>query len=470
MAESCPLSPRSSARIAAPRQIPHCKYLSVFGVYSHAGRAGLSTASVLSHLNQSCSRQYLHSPPPPTGSEPTTFTMQGFNMGRYVPPDQEGLTSANKLAGKHPLGARARHLNTTGALIVRFEMPFAVWCTNCKPHETIIGQGVRFNAEKKKIGNYYSTPIYSFRMKHTTCGGWIEIRTDPQNTAYVVVEGGRKRDTGEDKEVQPGEIAIRPYTSGLGEQDPAEKDPFAKLEGKIEDKQRAKTETRRLLELQERQNRDWEDPYEKSKRLRRTFRSERKSLERAAANREALQDKMSLGIELVDETDEDRQRAGMIDFGEDRSVLGTEASRKTRVRPMFETSTPEKSSNTHPEKSKRSILAQTKTDRLAARHKSSLRHELTGNTRAVVDPFLNDVSDTQDVWKAGVKRKKTPNNTSIPRKSVDSPSRPAEDDGCMSESNSNSSIMPSAGPPGSTKETSSTTSLPALVGYNSDSE
>lgn len=307
-------------------------------------------------------------------------------------------------------------------------------------------------------------------MKHTTCGGWIEIRTDPQNTAYVVVEGGRKRDTGEDKEVQPGEIAIRPYTSGLGEQDPAEKDPFAKLEGKIEDKQRAKTETRRLLELQERQNRDWEDPYEKSKRLRRTFRSERKSLERAAANREALQDKMSLGIELVDETDEDRQRAGMIDFGEDRSVLGTEASRKTRVRPMFETSTPEKSSNTQPQKSERSSLAQTKTDRLAARHKSSLRHELTGNTRAVVDPFLNDVSDTQDVWKAGVKRKKTPNNTSIPRKSVDSPSRPAEDDGCMSESNSNSSIMPSAGSPGITKETSSTTSLPALVGYNSDSE
>ncbi|RHZ47689.1 uncharacterized protein CDV56_100019, partial [Aspergillus thermomutatus] len=109
--------------------------------------------------------------------------MQGFNMGRYVPPDQEGLTTGNKLAGKHPLGARARHLRTSGALVVRFEMPFAVWCTTCKPHETLIGQGVRFNAEKKKVGNYYSTPIYSFRMKHGACGGWIEIRTDPANTA-----------------------------------------------------------------------------------------------------------------------------------------------------------------------------------------------------------------------------------------------------------------------------------------------
>ncbi|KAJ5595892.1 hypothetical protein N7450_002350 [Penicillium hetheringtonii] len=395
--------------------------------------------------------------------------MQGFNMGRYVPPDQEGLTSANKLAGKHPLGARARHLHTTGALIVRFEMPFAVWCTNCKPHETIIGQGVRFNAEKKKIGNYYSTPIYSFRMKHTTCGGWIEIRTDPQNTAYIVVEGGRKRDTGDDKELQPGEIAIRPYGLGLAEQDPAEKDPFAKLEGKVEDKQRAQTESRRILELQERQNRDWEDPYEKSKRLRRTFRTERKSLERAAANREALQDKMSLGIELVDETDEDRQRAGMVDFGEDRSILGTEASRKTRVRPMFETSIPQKPSNSNSQKTKRSSLGQTKTDKLAAQHKTSLRHELTGNTRAVVDPFLNEVSDTQEAWKAGVKRRKTTGNTPISRKSVDSPSRP-EDDSCMSESNSSSSNMPSAGPLGISKETLSTTSLPALVSYTSDSE
>ena len=27
--------------------------------------------------------------------------MQGFNMGRYVPPEHEGTTSANKLAGKY---------------------------------------------------------------------------------------------------------------------------------------------------------------------------------------------------------------------------------------------------------------------------------------------------------------------------------------------------------------------------------
>lgn len=40
--------------------------------------------------------------------------------------------------------------------------------------------GVRYNAEKKKIGAYYSTPIYSFRCKCHLCDGWFEIQTDPK--------------------------------------------------------------------------------------------------------------------------------------------------------------------------------------------------------------------------------------------------------------------------------------------------
>ncbi|KAJ8110402.1 hypothetical protein ONZ43_g5877 [Nemania bipapillata] len=106
--------------------------------------------------------------------------MQGFNMGRYVPPDVEGTISGNALNKKHALGARASKLRTEGILTVRFEMPFGVWCETC-PKPTIIGQGVRFNAEKKKVGAYYSTPIWSFRMRHADCGGVIEIRTDPAN-------------------------------------------------------------------------------------------------------------------------------------------------------------------------------------------------------------------------------------------------------------------------------------------------
>ncbi|KAH8689490.1 DUF455 domain protein [Talaromyces proteolyticus] len=324
--------------------------------------------------------------------------MQGFNMGRYVPPDQEGLTTGNKLAGKNALGARARHLHTKGALIVRFEMPFAIWCTNCKPHETIIGQGVRFNAEKKKVGNYYSTPIYSFRMKHTVCGQWIEIRTDPKTTAYIVTEGARKRDTGEDKESEPGEIKLR---LGLPDRADGEKDAFARLEGKVEDKRQFDTAESRVRELQKRQNRDWDDPYEQSRRLRRTFRQERKRLEKVGKESEALRDRMSLGIELLEETEEDRLRAGLVDFGPSEDVnLVT----KTRARPMFDSGHPKESiavaKTTHGSRKGR-----LKSELAASERKALLGSELRGNTRAAVDPFLN--GDTKAWQPAQLKTRKS---------------------------------------------------------------
>ncbi|KAJ5899240.1 hypothetical protein N7495_003984 [Penicillium taxi] len=323
--------------------------------------------------------------------------MQGFNMGRYVPPDEEGVKSGNQLAGKHALGARARHLKTTGALIVRFEMPFAVWCTTCKPHEMIIGQGVRFNAEKKKIGNYFSTPIYSFRMKHTACEGWIEIRTDPKNTAYVVFEGGRKRDTGDDKELQPGEIAIRPSVLG---QDPAEKDPFAKTEKKLDDKKRARLESSRIEELQDRQDRDWDDPYAQSKRLRRTFRETRKGLERLDETREALKDKMSLGIDIVDETAEDRQRAQMIEFGNDEALAASQ-SRAILSRPIFEQAK-------HRDEKPRVHL--NKADQKREEHKHALQTQILGSNQA---RFVTD-----DYWKPRPKKKKISQLKSAPSDSV----------------------------------------------------
>lgn len=292
-------------------------------------------------------------------------------------------------------------------------MPFAIWCTTCKPHETIIGQGVRFNAEKKKVGNYYSTPVYSFRMKHTACGGWIEIRTDPKHTAYVVTEGARKRDTGDDDAQQPpavaglGEVALRLG----GKQVDGEEDPLARLEGKFVDKKRAETESSRILELQKRQARDWDDPYEKSRRLRRTFRVERKGLERAEANREALKDKMSLGIDLVDETEEDRARAGFVEFGADRvhgESLDDAAARATRLRPLFASRASSGSSSASARKEdskvKKHTRPKTRTADLLAERKAAFHHELTGNTRAAVDPFLNTTDEI--TWQPEIKRRR----------------------------------------------------------------
>ena len=47
----------------------------------------------------------------------------------------------------------------------RFELPFNIWCSSCGSH---VGMGVRYNAEKTRVGNYYTTPIFKFRMCVTT--------------------------------------------------------------------------------------------------------------------------------------------------------------------------------------------------------------------------------------------------------------------------------------------------------------
>ena len=69
-------------------------------------------------------------------------------MGRYVPPDQEGIKNGNQIHGKHALGARANKISQ-GILTVRFEVPFPIWCTHC-PKPTVIGQGCPIQCRKEE--------------------------------------------------------------------------------------------------------------------------------------------------------------------------------------------------------------------------------------------------------------------------------------------------------------------------------
>ena len=309
-------------------------------------------------------------------------------MGRYVPPDLEGTVTANAASGKgHALGARASKLKSQGILTVRFECPFAIWCTNCKP-EQIIGQGVRFNAEKKKVGNYYSTPIWSFRFKHTVCGGWLEVQTDPRNTEYVVVDGGRRRDYGE-------------VEDGLGREKTTEEEKerleldggFGAVEKKVEDRRKLLSESERLEELRKRSERDWEDPYEMSKRLRKGFRPGRKERKDAEVRGEALKEKFSLGINLTEEREEDAQRAKFIEFGGDVPKETGDA------KPLFaknSTVKPAKPPLDRDKKNKRS-----RAEKVATAKRLELQGRLTGNTRAVIDPFAG----VDQVWQPKVRQK-----------------------------------------------------------------
>lgn len=292
--------------------------------------------------------------------------MQGFNQGRYVPPELEGTTTGNKLHNRRAAGT----LRKDGTQTVRFEMPFAVWCHTCKPH-AIIGQGVRFNAEKKKVGYYYSTPIWSFRMKHPACSGTIEIRTDPQNTAYVVTEGGKARDYGDAADrVREGENGIPILTTE--ERERRREDAFAQLEGKAEEKAQVKDNTKRIQELYTARERDWDDPWSANKRVRDSFRVERKVLKREEDVNEAIKDRIGTDIDLLPATEEDSARAKLVTFGGDELAKNRDEGGS---KPMFRTPT-NRVSKSKPSKQ------QGADDR-----KEALRRQLLSNTRAALNPF-----------------------------------------------------------------------------------
>ncbi|PSR99087.1 CWC16 protein [Coniella lustricola] len=336
--------------------------------------------------------------------------MQGFNMGRYVPPEHEGVLSANQAsrhAKPHALGARARKLKTEGILTVRFEMPFAVWCGHCQPqHSQLIGQGVRFNAEKRKIGNYYSSPVFAFRMRHVVCGGWIEIQTDPKNTAYVVVSGGQRRtEASADGDAAGDGQATNDSLVNLGAGPlvtPAERDAqrasaFANLEKTIQDRAALERATERIEEMEEASSRHWDDPYARNQALRRSFRVGRKARERTAAADEALQKRLGLGIDLLPESEEDVRRARLVEFGtrpeDERERSQGRDEGRVLAKPLFGDDS--KSRAPSVEKSTSSTRASSgksakrlKSQVAASKVKQSLVSEIFDNTRLASDPFL----------------------------------------------------------------------------------
>lgn len=282
--------------------------------------------------------------------------MQPFN--KYYPPDwtpEKG--SVNKYVGKHPLGDRARKIDQ-GILVVRFELPFNIWCEGCDNH---IGMGVRYNAEKKKIGNYFSTPIWQFRMKCHLCDNWIEIHTNPKDTKYDVVSGARQKV--EEWEPEDSEV-IRLKDEATTEK--LENDAFFKLEHGVQDQRKAADSVPVLTQLQRLNDAQWSDPYTLSQQLRRKFRDQKKVEKANVEKANQLKDKMSLHIDLVDEHPDDEIRAKLIEF-EDPVIAAAEKRKKdAEVSPLFS-------------KRRRDTKGGAK-DVLASR--------LVTQTRRKVDPFL----------------------------------------------------------------------------------
>lgn len=208
----------------------------------------------------------------------------------------------NKARGKHALGDRARKIDQ-GILITRFELPFNIWCDTCHNH---IGMGVRYNAEKKKIGAYYSTPIFSFRCKCHLCDGWFEIQTDPKNTRYVVVSGARQKDEDWNPE-ENGGFAIHDT-----ERADAPVDPLVALEKKaVATKNMNEVQIPRLESLQSVSEQYNADPYSLSLKARKHFRQEKKVEQSKRKADDLIKDRYGLptSLSLLEDDDEMVQEA-----------------------------------------------------------------------------------------------------------------------------------------------------------------
>ena len=228
-------------------------------------------------------------------------------VNKYYPPDFDYKKhgSLDRYHNSHPLRERARKLKTEGILIIRFEMPYNIWCNGCNKH---IGMGVRYNAEKKKVGNYYSTIIYKFRMKCHLCPQYFEIQTDPANCDYVILSGARRKEERWDAKANE-QIEMTDHK----DKQQLMTDPMYKLEHGVKDKQKLQTVIPTLNEIRDIQQ-EKRDDYLLNKALRKTFREQKKKIEKAQESDRKLLLKSSLDIPLLEETEEDKKLSKLIKY------------------------------------------------------------------------------------------------------------------------------------------------------------
>lgn len=211
-----------------------------------------------------------------------------------------------------------------GVLIIRFEMPFKVQCLRCK---TFIGQGSRYDADKKKVGMYFTSPIYEFSMRCRVvtgheksadgkifCNQHFLIRTDPKGNDYELAEGlNRTVETWDAKDSETIELADPETRRKM------ENDPMFRVEKTMRDKQKEKDEKERLADLQELQE-EREDSYSLNCVLRKSCRQRRKE-EEAKEEAAGLAGKPNFGVPLRPATAEDSEQAKKVKFRTDHDKI-----------------------------------------------------------------------------------------------------------------------------------------------------
>ncbi|KAF6729240.1 Coiled-coil domain-containing-like protein 130 [Oryzias melastigma] len=242
---------------------------------------------------------------------------------KYYPPDFDPAKhgSLNGYHKTHALRERARKLSQ-GILIIRFEMPYNIWCDGCKNH---IGMGVRYNAEKKKVGTYYTTPIYRFKMKCHLCVNYIEMQTDPATCDYLIVSGARRKE--ERWDMEENEQIL---TTEREEKEKLETDAMFKLDHGGKDKEKLIKALPSLTEIQDYQS-GWKDDFQLNSTLRKKFRTEKKMMADEEEKDNAVRMRTNLSIPLLPEKEEDKKIAALLTLQAPHSYEEKQHSKRKEI-------------------------------------------------------------------------------------------------------------------------------------------
>lgn len=176
-----------------------------------------------------------------------------------------------------------------------------VWCDGCGEH---IARGVRYNAEKKKCGTYFTSDVFEFQMNCHLCGQRFIIKTDPENRDYEFVSGlHRKVETFDVKEIGTREFDDK-------EQALMRADAIRSLENKEEDSmkfEKAVPTLDRLKDLEEKLHTN-EDS------LNQRVRSKLREIRKAEERREARATAAGLSIRLLPTSRSDIRKSRSVAF------------------------------------------------------------------------------------------------------------------------------------------------------------
>eukprot|EP00877_Chromochloris_zofingiensis_P001314 jgi/Chrzof1/11183/Cz05g27070.t1 len=239
----------------------------------------------------------------------------------YYPPefDPQKHGSLNKFQGQHPLRERAKKMDQ-GILVIRFEVPYNMWCDQCGE---MIAKGVRFNAEKKQVGNYHSTKIWAFSMHHH-CGCKITIQTDPKNAEYVVTEGGRQK-----IEAFTAEDAETIELPDDNERAALSADPLARLERSTLQAQAAASGRAQLLSLAEESELKHKDDYKLNKALRAKLRAAKKEDAKLDERRKSLG--LPEHVKLLPAAESDAAQAKLAFYADDHKFQANWKNKRRKV-------------------------------------------------------------------------------------------------------------------------------------------